>query len=96
MVNKKASRRIHNYPVHRRDFYIFVRVINESNGINAAAIFSGGPVGFVEPVEIIGVNNREKGIAEGDFAKWEAVFVLAILNHRPGENPVQPFRNRYC
>jgi hypothetical protein len=55
--------------MYRQEFCFFIDIVNESNGIDTAMIFSCGPIKFIEQVEDIGVNDCEDGLSEGDFAK---------------------------
>ncbi len=94
MVNDKTFRRFHNFPVNRNEIALISGFVKETNGIDTAGvIFFRRPVEFIEQVEDIGVNDSVKALAEGDFSKRQAVFVLPKLNHRPGEDFIEPVRD---
>ena len=92
MVNENSFGGVHNFSVHRNSFAI-IAINVEPNGIDTLVISFCGPVEVIEPVVFIGVNNREKTFAEGDFAKWPAEAESTKSEKRPDEDTVEPVWN---
>jgi hypothetical protein len=78
MVNENARRGVHKFSVHSNSFSQLRADFDISVGVELFACTIEIPDVIPQPIENIGVNNREFAVAEVNSAKRPAILLLSI------------------
>ena len=92
VVNQKAFRGIHNFPVQAPSCYLS-SYFCASHGVNSRALSAHGPFESTIAIVIQRIEDCKLALTEGNFAEGIAITEQAIGEQWIGENTVEPIWN---